>query len=83
MYQQQVNTLVGIVRAGVTNNKDAFEVSGPRADGTVTVRFHSAGVVPVGHCVSAFRGQLNARQFRFTQPDGRSFRLSVDQVGGR
>lgn len=81
MYQQQVNTLVGIVRAGVTNNKDAFEVSAPRADGTVTVRFRNAGSVPVGDCVSAFRGQLNARRLRFTQLDRQSFRLAVDQVG--
>lgn len=64
----------------VTSNRSAYEVSDAKQDGTVFVRFKSAGDVDAQVLCGLFHAALGRLGACFTRPDSTRFRVPLRQV---
>jgi len=63
----------------VIENKQAFEVSDVKRDGSVFVRFRSVTEACATACAKSFKEALENYGFNYTQTDDNKFRLPLEQ----
>ncbi len=75
-----IKELTQFIKEHVTEGSTmSFEVSDPKSDGTVFVRFKSMGEVPAQFLVERFVAALTVATLQFSQIDNVRFRLALIQ----
>jgi hypothetical protein len=77
----KLRALEGFVARSVqhlTGDRNAFQLSDVKGDGTVFVRFRSTDKVSSINLAETFRDALNGLSIRFEQTDDTKFRASLD-----
>lgn len=71
--------LEAFVLENVSGHRTSFQVSDPKSDGTVFVRFRSSPCDPAVVLAGGFSRALSARNLAFVQTEDNKFRLPLAQ----
>lgn len=74
--------LKDLLLKNVTFGLPAFDIAGPKADGTVTVRFRSTVTTAAVYYVSVFQALLNEMMIVHVRTDMNKFTFALDQIRG-
>lgn len=74
-----LTALDAFIRERVTPNRHAYEVSDVKSDGTVFIKFRSAGDMSADGHATVFTQALSTKAYLFTRPTAVQFRLALDQ----